>query len=69
LTLELMRWDAVSCGAEKMQIWADTGIYPFDKLQRDLFFTEKRNLWIPGNPNMNHRQLWEMIANENNIKI
>ena len=71
LCLEMMRWDAISCGAEKMSAWAKGGGgggCPFDKQEREFFFQERRNLWKPGKPKMNHRQLWEALCKENNIK-
>jgi hypothetical protein len=69
LTLECMRWDAITCGIDKMQEWSKGGNCPFGIYERELFFNEKRHLWVSGAPQLNHKQLWEMIAKENNIKI
>jgi len=69
LTLELMQWDAISCSEEKMQSWADGGNCPFDILNRDFYFKEKRELWKPGKPIMNHRELFIALCKEKNIKI
>ena len=69
LILELMRWDALSCGVEKMTAWAKGGSCPFDKLDRDFNFQESRKLWKPGKPKMNHRQLFEALCAETKVKI
>ena len=69
LILELMRWDALSCGVEKMTAWAKGGSCPFDKLARDFNFHESRKLWKPGKPEMNHRQLFEALCAETKVKI
>jgi hypothetical protein len=69
LTLELMRWDAISCGEDKMTSWVNGGSCPFDKLERDFYFREKKELWKPGKPEMNHRQLFEALCKEKDIKI
>lgn len=49
-TLELMRWDAISCGEEKMTSWSKGGQCPFLDSVRDFYFTEKKSLWVPGKP-------------------
>ena len=69
LILEFMRWDALSCGVEKMTAWAKGGSCPFDKLERDFNFNESRKLWKPGKPKMNHRQLFEALCAETKVKI
>ena len=68
LILEFMRWDALSCGVEKMTAWAKGGSCPFDKLDRDFNFQESRKLWKPGKPKMNHRQLFEALCAETKVK-
>lgn len=42
LTIELMRHDAESCGAEAMTAWAKGGSCPFLASARDFYFTEKK---------------------------
>ena len=69
LCLEMMRWDALSCGTEKMTAWAKGGSCPFNKQEREFHFKEHRTLWKPGKPKMNHRQLWEALCKEKGIKI
>ena len=69
ITLELMRWGALSCGTEKMTAWAKGGKSPFDKLERDFYFQEKKELWKPGKPKMNHVQLWRALCKECKVKI
>ena len=69
LTLELMRWDAISCGDEAMTAWANGGECPFNLMEREFYFTEKRKLWKPGKPTMNHRELFEALCAEKDIKI
>lgn len=70
LTLELMRWDAVSCGVEKMNNWFNGGCCPFSiGVLCDFYFRENKNLWVPGSPTMNHRELWEALAKEKKITI
>jgi hypothetical protein len=70
LTLELMRWDAIACGYESMTAWANGGCCPFrDGYQREFYFKEKQELWKPGKPKLNHRELWEALTKEKNIKI
>jgi hypothetical protein len=71
LTLELMRWDAITCGMDNMDAWAAGGQCPFSKSHfcREFFFTENKEVWVAGNTTMNHRQLWEAIAKEKNITI
>jgi hypothetical protein len=68
LTLEMMRWDAISCGADKMEIWVKDGSCPFANSEREFYFQEKKTLWRPGKPKMNHRQLFEALCKENGIK-
>jgi Pentapeptide repeats (8 copies) len=50
LTLEMMRHDAESCGAEAMNKWAKTGTCPFSTSARDYQFTENKSLWKSGKP-------------------
>ena len=71
LTLELMRWDALVCGKEKMKKWADGGSCPFSGggINRLFRFEESRNLWRPGKPKKNIYELWQAIAKELEIKI
>jgi hypothetical protein len=69
LILEMIRWDALTCGVEEMSKWAKGGSCPFDKMEREFFFKEDRKLWKPGKPKMNHRQLWEALCKETGIKI
>ena len=69
LTLELMRWDAISCGAEAMNKWAKGGKCPFSDIERDFYFSEQHRLWRPGKPKMNHKQLFQALAKESEITI
>ena len=71
LILELMRWDATICGMELMNEWAKGGSCPFDenKLFPRLFcFEQDKNLWKPGKPTKNLRQVYKMILDELKIK-
>ncbi len=61
LTLELMRHDAESCGAEAMTTWAGGGKCPFSNSVRDYQFTEKRELWKPGAPTLRSRALLDAL--------
>ena len=70
LTLELMRRDAVICGDDKMQTWADGGECPFKgHIERDFYFTENRSLWKSGKPTMNDMELFKALCKERGIKI
>ena len=70
LTLELMRWDVLSCGITKMNEWSKGGKCPFsDSKLREFYFKEKRDIWESGQPNMNYVQLWGALAEERGIKI
>jgi hypothetical protein len=69
LTLELMRWDCVSCGEEKMKIWIDTDTCPFADSEREFYFQEKKKLWVPGKPTMNYKELFIALCKEKEIKI
>jgi uncharacterized protein YjbI with pentapeptide repeats len=70
LTLELMRRDAIICGNELMQKWANGGDCPFSgKIERDFYFTENRSLWSPGPPTMNDMELFRALCKEKEIKI
>ena len=69
LCLEMMRWDAISCGDESIRKWIETGECPFKNSEREFYFKENKKLWIPGTPKMNHRELWEALCAEKNIKI
>jgi hypothetical protein len=68
LTLELMRWDAIACGADAMTAWAKGGRSPFTNKEREFYFKEKRELWRPGKPKMNMLELWRALAEEKKIK-
>jgi len=70
LTLELMRRDAVICGNEPMQKWADGGGCPFSNyIERDFYFSENRALWSPGPPTMNDMELFKALCEAKEIKI
>ena len=70
LTLELMRRDALICGDEAMQKWADGGKCPFSgHIIRDFWFSENRALWSPGAPTMNDMELFVALCREKDIKI
>ena len=70
LTLELMRRDAVICGDDKMQTWADGGECPFKGyIERDFFFSENRALWKSGAPTMNDMELFKALCKERGIRI
>ncbi len=69
LTLELMRWDCISCGEEKMKIWVDTYACPFADSEREFYFKEKKELWVPGKPTMNYKELFIALCKEKEIKI
>ena len=69
LTLECMRWDAVSCGEAAMTEWLKGVPCPFHDSDRELFFEEKKFLWVPGLPTKNYRELWEALTAECGIKI
>lgn len=69
LTLELMRWDCISCGEEKMDIWKNGGACPFNNSVREFYFKEKRELWISGKPTMNYKELFIALCKEKKIKI
>jgi hypothetical protein len=69
LTLELMRWDCISCGEEKMDNWKNGGECPFKNSVREFYFKEKKELWISGKPNMNFKELFIALCKEKDIKI
>ena len=69
LTLEMMRWDAISCGTAAMNEWVKTGKCPFMTSEREFYFQENKKLWRPGKPKMNHRQLFEALCKEKEIKL
>ena len=70
LTLELMRWDSLICGKDKMQEWAEGGDCPFSTGINRLFnFSESKGLWRAGKPKLNIMELWQAVANELDIKI
>ena len=69
LCLEMMRWDALSCGDYAMRIWVDTGVCPFENSEREFYFKENKKLWVPGKPQMNHRDLFIALCAEKNIKL
>ena len=69
LTLEMMRWDAISCGTAAMNEWVKTGRCPFMTSEREFYFHENKKLWRPGKPKMNHRQLFEALCKEKEIKL
>ena len=69
LTLEMMRWDAISCGTAAMNEWVKTGKCPFMTAEREFYFQENKKLWRSGKPKMNHRQLFEALCKEKKIKL
>jgi hypothetical protein len=70
LTLELMRRDALICGNDAMQKWADGGDCPFSGyIERDFWFEENRTLWSPGPPMMNDMELFRALCAVKEIKI
>jgi hypothetical protein len=69
LCLEMMRWDAVSCGDEAMQVWVESGTCPFIRSGREFHYSENKKLWVPGKPQMNHKELFIALCKEKNIKI
>ena len=69
LTLELMRWDVLSCGPKAMSAWAKGGPCPFKGMEREFYFNEDKAAWCAGRPKLNHKQLWEALCKEKKIKI
>jgi hypothetical protein len=69
LCLEMMRWDAISCGMKKMDAWKNTGECPFSGSEREFYFQERKELWVPGAPVMNHLQLFKALCKEKEIKL
>jgi hypothetical protein len=69
LTLELMRHDAEFVGFDEMNEWADGGDCPYQKLDRDFRFSEKKELWKVGKPKLRGIKLFEALAKEINLKI
>jgi hypothetical protein len=69
LCLEMMRWDAISCGDEAMQVWVESGDCPFINSEREFYFSENKKLWVSGKPQMNHKELFVALCKEKNIKI
>ena len=68
MIIEMMRWDAISCGEQAMQRWVDGGPCPFERSERELHFTERRSLWSPRKPLLNHVELWRALCREHGIK-
>jgi hypothetical protein len=68
LTLELMRHDAEFTGIEKMNEWANGGPCPYEGMERDFLFQEKRELWKPGKPKLRGRELLIALFESQNIK-
>ena len=72
LTLELMRRDAWSHpDPELFNKWKENGSCPYssNSVERLHFFQEKRELWIPGKPEMKDSELIIAICKEKNWKI
>lgn len=72
LTAELMRWDALISGADKMTAWArKNGPCPFANanLQRLFNFSENKRLWRAGSPKKNIMELWQWITQDLKIEI
>ena len=68
LTLELMRQDAEACGEDAMTAWAAGGDCPFARHEREFYFAERRELWVPGPPTMTVRELWAALCETKEIK-
>ena len=76
LILELMLWDAESCGIETLNVWAagevDTDC-PFNNSERDFYFKESRKVWNGRSTDEKKyktlKTLFEAIAKEMNIKV
>jgi hypothetical protein len=69
MTLEMMRHDAESCGIEAMNNWIKTNICPFANSRRDYLFQEKKELWIPGVPELRGIELLKALCKEKNYKL
>ncbi len=74
LRVELMRWNSLVCGEQKMNVWSKSvGLYdssPFEENYDRLFnFQENKELWRPGPPKTNIMELWQWVAKELEITI
>jgi hypothetical protein len=73
LILELMLWDAESCGLEKMNSWVETNICPFSDSQRDFYFPESKEIWKNRNKNTKKyktlKKLFIAVAEDLKIRI
>ena len=73
LILELMLWDAESCGVEKMDLWVETNRCPFSDSQRDFYFPENKEIWKNRNRDTKKyktlRELFIAIAEDLKIRI
>ena len=70
LTLELMRKDAYGHPVpEKFDTWSRGGDCPYQNEERMWWFTEKKELWKPGPPEMTDRDLVRAICTEKGWKI
>ena len=69
MTLELMRHDAEFVGCDKMAVWANGGDWPYEKMERDFVFKEKKEIWVSGDPKLRGIELFRALCKEKNIKI
>jgi hypothetical protein len=69
MTLEMMRHDAESCGIEAMNNWIKTNKCPFVDSKRDYMFQEKKELWIPGIPELRGMELLKALCKEKGYKL